>query len=116
MSEAVDYKDLVFTTKHLGHVATMVLSGAHSLGEVEGWLHGSTIGPNDDQATRLNFACDLLKEMDKSQGPEKTRDWFLGAYAKGHEASPVEAIREGYFEAVRAKVDRITKDSPLGDL
>ena len=116
MSEALDHKDIAFLVKHLGHAATMVLSGAHSLGEVEGWLHGSKIGPSDDQATRLNFACDLLKEIEESQGPEKTRDWFLGAYAKGHDASPVEAIREGYFDAVRAEVDRITKDSPLGDL
>lgn len=112
MSQVLDYNDLVFLVDRLGRTTTMALSGAHSQGEVEAWL-GGRVAPNDAQIERLNFACDLFKELSASQDSDRTRDWFLGIYAKEHEASPVEAIREGYFDAVRAEADRIMKDSPL---
>jgi hypothetical protein len=102
-SPALDYMDLAFLVRVLGRTATAKLSGAQSRRTVEDWLSGRG-NPSDDQVTRLNFACDLFRELSQFQGENNTTHWFLAPSVSTtgkKPQSPVEAISEDYFDEVR---------------
>ena len=99
MSDAIDYDDLAFIALELGNTKTAYLCQAKPR-DIAAWLRGES-APNDEQAARLNLACDLFKELSMYQGEVMTRNWFTKTDVGLGEDSPVDAIQEDRFEDVR---------------
>jgi hypothetical protein len=109
MADALDYNDLLFITQELGVTLTAALSGTRNRNDVQAWLNGIA-APSDEQARRLNFACDTFKKVSNSQGADLTRSWFIGANVGDNDDSPITAIREDRFTEVEISATRMIED------
>jgi hypothetical protein len=106
---ADDYEKMKFVRDTLGPTVTAALSGTRNRGDVAAWFNAHKT-PDVDQLKRLRFASEIFAEVSKTEGPDMTRSWFMGANVGDDCDSPITAIREGRFEEVRISATRMIEE------
>lgn len=98
----------------LGLTLTAFMTNTRRRADVNDWGNG-TAEPNEDQLRRLAVALELFDKVAAEEGPDNTRQWFMGkgALINGEEGSPATAIRLGEFESARASAKLFLEDGWL---
>ncbi len=96
----------------LGYTLTALASGTTRRERIDTWCAGLD-APSEDEAKRLAFTLDILREVEASEHSRDTcRTWFTGANVGADEITPGEAIRQGRFDEVRTSARRLIEDIP----
>lgn len=77
------------------------------------WKTGEAT-PSKSECERLTVAAEVLRKVATELSDEEARGWFLGINVRppmGEEMTPMQAIREGLFDAARASATRLVTDS-----
>ncbi len=78
------------------------LTGVDATKTVARWASGETARLQEEHATRLRVAFELVEILTQFDAAETVRNWFVGSNPQLDDDAPASVLREGRFGAVRA--------------